>query len=77
MNVILNEVKRLSQKYNKKEKVIERMLENYIRMGYNEKEFENDINTFYNITKKCDYPKITQTRRYKHTRKTCFKDLNL
>lgn len=51
MDVILNKVKRLSKKYNKKEKVIERMLENYIRMGYNEKEFENDINTFYNITK--------------------------
>mgnify|MGYP003541302996 CR=1 FL=1 len=34
MDVILNEVKRLSQKYNKKEKVIERMLEKSIEMGY-------------------------------------------
>jgi hypothetical protein len=47
MNVIENEVKKLSKKYNKKEQMIKIMLEKCCDLGYNLKEGKELIEIFF------------------------------
>ena len=47
MNVIENEVKKLSEKYNKKEQMIKIMLEKCCDLGYNLKEGKELIEIFF------------------------------
>ena len=49
MNVIENEVKKLSKKYNKKEKIIFKMIEKCKELDYNIRESEVLIEEFFKL----------------------------
>lgn len=50
MNVVENDVKELSKKYCKKEKLIKIMIEKSLELGYNENDTINNIIEFMELT---------------------------